>query len=228
MKEKPILFSGPMVRAILEGRKTMTRRVVKPQPAFDGTFYTLGGAGWSKNIKSVTPVFGHSLYYACPYGVPGDRLWVRETHYAFGRWVLNGQTKTGRPKWKFVRASQSEILFEEPNYCLASRDKEHPGRGRWYKRLARFMPKSYARIWLEVAGVRVERLWQINEADALQEGIFEFNGLGIYGYDKTGTPGLHCCDSERGTFLCLWEKINGVGSWKQNPWVWVIEFKRIV
>lgn len=79
MKERPILFSTEMVRAILDGRKTMTRRVMKPQPELRGNFYEFGKAGWSSGITSITPVYGHSLYYACPYGIPGDRLWVKET-----------------------------------------------------------------------------------------------------------------------------------------------------
>ena len=84
MTERPIMMTSESVRAILDGRKTQTRRVMKPQPELRCNFYEFGGAGWSCSITSITPIDGHSLYYACPYGVPGDRLWVRESWTSSG------------------------------------------------------------------------------------------------------------------------------------------------
>lgn len=79
IKKRPILFNGAMVRAILESRKTVTRRALRTQPVLNGSFWEFGGAGWSAGVKSITPVAGYSLSYMCPLGQPGDRLWVRET-----------------------------------------------------------------------------------------------------------------------------------------------------
>ena len=221
MKMRPILFSGPMVRAILDGRETMTRRVVKPQP----TEHITGGTfDWKGSLPQVNmPI--ESILDACPYGQPGDRLWVREEHYAYGRWGRDGFTKKGNPKWRFQRAAGIGIRFDAPEEgFLKSRDKEHPGRGRWYQRRARFMPKSATRIWLEMTGVRVERLHEISEADALSEGaVFAWfeNHREFYSVASYETTRNKRCFEE------LWDKINGRESWDANPWVWVVEFRRV-
>lgn len=179
MKERPILFSGPMVRAILDGRKTQTRRIVKPQPTNDYvTFMPL-----SSELVGVTKHGGpidNRGWLHCPYGKTGDRLWVRET------WCPDVEPYTFRYK-----ADGGEPLE------------------RW--RPSIHMPRWASRITLEVVSVRVERLQDISEEDALAEGITLV---------------------ERGTspvdqFNKLWESINGPGSWEANPWVWVVSFKRI-
>lgn len=173
MKERPILFSGPMVRAILEGRKTQTRRVVKPQPAH------IAGIGTVLNIDTITGK-------ACPYGKPGDRLWVRET-------------------WDGVRLDGGGALVS----YRADGDKPVTDDGRWHPSI--HMPRWASRITLEVVSVRVERLQEISEEDAMAEGV-------ALAENYRG-PVAH--------FASLWEQINGLGSWNANPWVWVVEFRRV-
>lgn len=176
MKERPILFSGPMVRAILEGRKTMTRRIVKRQPS-----------GFDLNDK---PVFG-----ACPYGAPGDRLWVKETWLPIYIDSLPGHV-----------IDKTQYRADETNPLS--------GAGMWHPSI--YMPRKRSRIKLEITGVRVERLHTITEEDAKAEGIMGAT-VGEYG--------------DRGCFITdfayLWSKINGHESWDANPWVWVVEFKRV-
>jgi hypothetical protein len=256
-----------MVRAILEGRKSMTRRAVKPQPylLYRPETYVVktdkwGQVAWIDEEGHCEHVRGHDnpAYVTCPYGMPGDRLWVRETHYAYGRWARNGLTKKGNEKWKFVRVAEMPVRFEEPeDGHRVSRDKGHPGKEQWYKRLARFMPRAYARITLEVTGVRVERLQEITEEDARAEGVeprtrekgytivcrgggtFEVSSLYERGVPAVGDASPfgevthvepipeRVLISTQGVFRLLWMKINGSASWDANPWVWVVEFKRV-
>jgi len=148
MSTKPILFSTPMVQAILDGRKTMTRRVIKPQPVRNGAFWELGGAGWSGN--TVTPVYGHSLYNRIPHK-PGDVLWVRET------WYL-------------------ETHYDAHSYVYRASSPDYPvdvGVGQHGWRPSIFMPREAARLFLRVKGVRVERLQNISAEDCEAEGHFE-------------------------------------------------------
>jgi hypothetical protein len=237
MKERPILFSVEMVRAILEGRKSMTRRVVKPQPYLlyrPETYKTKvdnwGQCAWIDEEGYCEHIRGHDhpAYTVCPYGMIGDRLWVREkwrplfddpdstSHFGLGDCIQYAAD---------MKKHKPSGLDEKTGYrfdVMCEFGNENPN---WKPSI--FMPRWASRITLEMTGVRVERLQEITETDALREGIFEFNGLGFYGYDKTGTPGLHCCDSARETFRCLWEKINGRESLDKNPWVWVVEFKTL-
>lgn len=177
IKERPILFSAPMVRAILEGRKTQTRRIVKPQPAGE----------WAAPGKT-----------ACPYGRPGERLWVRET------WS----------RAKLYPASH-ELFYRADGECngrqlsLSYIERE----GRW--RPSIHMPRWASRIDLEITAVRVERLQEISVGDCCEE------GAPIYDGDEGQTHAVQTWYRE------LWEQINGPGSWDLNPWVWVIEFKKI-
>lgn len=204
-KERPILFSAPMVRAILDGRKTQTRRIVKPQPVFDGRFWNLYGASWSDRISTVPVIPGHSLAVRNPYGQVGDRLWVRET------WGINECGKrvslapaawpNGWPVKRLVYNANENI----PTYS---------------KRVSIHMPRWASRIDLEITDIRVERLNEISEGDAIAEGcerVFAADGSD-YGAGLTTA-----CEQ----FETLWESINGPGSWAANPWVWVVEFKRV-
>jgi hypothetical protein len=191
MKEIPILFSTPMVQAILKGRKTITRRVVKPQPEgipcgiCTSSFINndVGGFGFANGEKI-------SAIIQCPFGKPGDLLWVRETFCPdpFGSDGFVYKADFSDPK----------ILGWKPSI---------------------FMPKAAARIWLEVVSVKVELLQDISEEDAIKEGVSNadtFRGIGVN--DDM---------ANRYAFRQLWEIINGEGSWGLNPWVWVVEFKRI-
>lgn len=232
MTERPILFSGPMVCAIIDGRKTVTRRGAKFQarePGYNlhfsgivaGNYCTgslksgfvlrsRGGAGGCWNDRT-WPLH-------CPYGLPGDRLWVREDHYRFGHWepVPGVLTKGGRQKWRFVPDSD-EILYKAPTIFRGARHHQDPATPAWHKRLARFMPRSAARILLEITNIRVERLQEISQADAIAEGVLSCErDLDPDGNDY----------SPYELFSALWVSINGHDSWHANPWVWVVEFKR--
>jgi hypothetical protein len=185
--ERPIPFSAPMVRAILAGTKTQTRRVVK---------------GWPLELLSTpanfTPEYvAHPENKACPYGRPGDRLWVRETHMDLGACYIY-RADPGAEKERALVA---------------------PGQ-RW--KPAIHMPRAASRITLEVTGVRVERLQAISEADALAEGIVETCG----GYGLPAGEHYHAADP-RQSYFSLWEAINGPGSVEANPWLWCVEFRRV-
>lgn len=201
MKERPILFSAPMVRAILEDRKTMTRRVAK--------LANFGTAGERQNVK-------------CPYGQPGDRLWVRETFYAYGRWETLFNQKKGREEWRFVDMTLEcgfayQYAADNPDITLAKgRGVITPG---WHKRPAIHMPRRACRSVVEIVSVRVERLRDISETDARAEGVTLGGPIGHLPTYQAAPYAYH--------YAQLWESINGAGSWDANPWVWVIEFKRI-
>lgn len=231
MTDRPILFSAPMVRAILDGRKTQTRRIVKggemAAVPFDRIpseeIESLEIRGWREYVK------GH-LFPSCPYGQPGDRLWVRETHYRFGHWeaVASVRTKTGRQKWAFVPDS-TDVLFDAPPEFRKGRHHKDPFTQAWHKRLARFMPKNIVRITLEITDVQVERLQDISEADAVAEGSY-LGKCECFPRPRNPVESMMkqtWCHKHGDEFISLWKKINGPESWNANPWVWVIEFKRV-
>ena len=191
--ERPILFSAPMVRAILEGRKTQTRRVVK-----DSTF---------KATKQGRLMHEGEASAWCPYGRPGDRLWVRET-WAWGKRYSENYALT-----------LETIPKEKPEYAELwyRADGEQINRVETW-RPSIHMPRWASRINLEVTGIRVERLQGISEEDAIKEGAL------------LSTPSINNSWGEgfdRACFRTLWESINGPGSWEANPWVWVVEFRQI-
>lgn len=227
MKERPILFNSEMVKAILAGRKTQTRRVVKPQPTQTEIAWhwagprpkAKGGTGAIAAMGSdpLGSILKHLVSF-CPYGQVGDRLWVKETFYAYGIWRKNGTSKTGKQKWAFseitIAADGVKYKYQDdpPKEVLS---KKTDGWG-WYKRPSLFMEKEASRITLEITDVRVERLNSISPEDAIAEGIVL----------HTPVPG----DGEPNPVLQyehLWEEINGKNSWELNPFVWVIEFEKI-
>ncbi len=211
MKERPILFSGAMVRALLAGTKTQMRLAVKldatPEP---------------KHSRDVI------LRYRCPYGQPGDRLWVRETWQGplLDDDAIENPEDIESPKYCFYAANGGPA----PEYEDADGDLHC----RW--RPSIHMPRWASRITLEIVSVRVERLQDISEADARAEGARYRKistgdariGLMDWWFFGTDTAG-----NDIGAGLCakdgyelFWEYINGAGSWDANPWIWVIEFKR--
>jgi hypothetical protein len=198
-----------MVRALRDGSKTQTRRVVKPQP----THFNPVGVP-----RRVVPTGGPSDVIRCPYGQPGDRLAVRETFYAWGRWETRYSAKKGRDEWHFVDMtlecgrSYAYDTDEDTPMIVTRRSTVVP---LWWRRPAIFMPRAASRITLEITSVRVERLQDISEADAKAEGVALKN-----------SPAAFLTSYVRG-FRDLWESINGSSSWTANPWVWVIEFRRL-
>lgn len=213
-KETPILFSTPMVQAILEGRKTMTRRIVNPQPEkMNGlnTFTPIDeflsdlkvqAKSGLKEIHTKGAGNGYS-FPLCPYGKVGDVLWVRETFLKNGDFMTRGNVAY------WYKASIELIPFKTFG---------------WKWKPSIHMPKSAARVWLEITNIRVERLQDISEEDAIAEGINGAEGrMGYVDYLKNGQATFHPITS----FQTLWQSINGEQSWNDNPWVWVLEFKQI-
>jgi hypothetical protein len=229
MKFYPILYSPEMSKAILEGRKNVTRRTVKINnhdevvefiKIVDEDKFYVEWDSMDNDIKH------------CPYGKPGDVLWVREEHYAYGIWVKDGKTKTGKQKWKFKRTGGVYFNYITPDefkfyksLAAHSRDNKKPDHPSFYKRLGRFMPKDICRIFLQIKSIRVERLQDINEADAKAEGV-SIDKAGFY-KDYLGAYKVNPYANPYYSFKTLWKLINGMESWDANPWVWVIEFQRI-
>ena len=233
MTEHPILFSAPMVRAILAGTKTQTRRVVKPQPAADT--YTVSTYHhpdprphfWAWTNSPTRPECANLSDWCrpCPYGQPDDRLWVRETFMD-----LRGTGVEHRPD---PRGPLQRYAYQADTPPGSFGDEARKEYGLKWKPCIH-MPRLASRITLEITGVRVERLQAISEADAQAEGIF-FTDYGIgrwqqqnpgWMWDKT-TSHSQCLISPVHAFGNLWNHVNGDDAWAANPWVWVVEFRRI-
>jgi hypothetical protein len=222
VRERPILFSGPMVRAILAGRKTQTRRVVKPQPRRDGD----GPLMWRTSPYSAVGSFEgrvpDEVLAQCPYGASGDRLWVRETWALLGDddgspITLDGLQCSAGEAWRLYRADT-----QPTKYGLDLLPGGAHFDGRW--RPSIHMPRWASRLSLEVLSVRVERLQEISEEDAKAEGVqpiaIEVAHLG----EVCGGGAL----TAREQFGALWDTINGDRApWADNPWVWRVEFRRV-
>lgn len=234
MRERPILFSAPMISKILAGAKTQTRRIVAHPHIADADIFA--GAPdehgrWEFGISGGGGVFAHGDSIRCPYGVHGDTLWVREEHYRYGHWeAVTGawrRTRTGRQRWRFV-ADSAEIRYEAPPVFRKGRHHKDPATPAWHKRLARFMPRSASRITLEVTEVRVQRLQDISEEDARAEGLI-FDGRYWNGAPHAikGTP--RCMTTARAAFADLWDSINGRDGrwWSDSPFVWALSFRRV-
>jgi hypothetical protein len=183
---RSILFSGPMVRALLAGTKTQTRRALRsPEDAARNRF-----------------------------GQPGDRLWVRETFFAFGCWDTRFNPAKGRDEWFFTdmtcESGQAWRYEADGGPGADPQARREAGAApAWHKRSALFMPRAASRIVLEISRVRIERLQAIGPEDALAEGF---------------APGS--VDDPVQAYRGVWERINGAGSWEANPLVWVLEFAR--
>lgn len=232
MKERGMIFNGEMVRALLDGRKTQTRRIMKAQPSEDFTpmnmaleadykarWYTpsiVDKDGYLQPAgKEVFGVANENEGYSCPFGAVGDRIWVRET-------------------W-------ARYNIDQDSHDMAYRatiPEDWPESGRW--RPSIHMPRWASRITLEITDVRVERLNAISEQDAQSEGVH------TEVWDQTVVARNYAAIDEffqfwsedmphyvemnqlyRSSFRSLWESIYGAENWQANPWVWVIEFKRV-
>jgi hypothetical protein len=220
MKERPILFSGSMVRAILEDRKTQTRRVVKPTMTaprvaplrmepwlIDGEQETDdNGAPLWAGFHPDYP--GEAKWFSCPYGQPGDRLWVRETWRVEARGMIGHlidyRADPGSPTLVMTRADDAP-RYVTPN--MVWRPSIH-------------MPRWASRLTLEITGVRVERLQDISWIDAVAEGMHDPHRAELRTHPTTG-----CVARFRG----LWNEINAKRgySWESNPFVWVVGFKKL-
>ena len=218
MKDRPIIFSAPMVRALLDGSKTQTRRLYKIRKHPDSGC-AMTGAELARESRSL-------IEHVCPYGRPGDRLWVKET------WTDVG---TSKPDSIRYRADHPACVSAESHNVLPAA-KIH-----WKSSL--FMRRTASRILLVIVGVRIERLQAISEADAIAEGITARSGSEHRGVRWHCPPhvrrvgngnqvkDLRCAggpvEDPREAYRGVWSAINGAGSWDSNPWVWVVEFQRI-
>lgn len=241
-KEIPILFSTPMVQAILAGRKTMTRRdnglhfVNKSPVAWKFNRMSLDSKGqFNAHLESLPGFFDSYCisHIQCPYGKPGDILWLRETYVKACLSEDGGGPAKGE-QWRYWYKADNDSTKEGWHHP----DKDGPQPGpRWTPSI--HMPKVAARIWLEVTDVRVERLQEISEEDAKAEGV-QRNCEGVlakcpactdeckakdewfhYTRDLDDFPAFNAKES----FESLWHSINGAESWEANPWVWVVSFK---
>ncbi|KRC36271.1 hypothetical protein [Acidovorax sp. Root219] len=211
------MFCPQLVPMVLDGRKPLTRRGVQI------TLRTPGLAACL--LPPVGKPRPHVAAELCPYGHPGDRLWMRETFYAWGRWETRFSSKKGRDEWHFVDLTQEcgMAYRYHADETLLVPPRGMGGAVRWWKRPAIFMPLVASRCNMELQAVRVERLQDITEADALREGIVrQPDG----GYGLPDTTHYHAADP-RMSFWSLWESINGTGSVDANPWVWVLSFNRL-
>lgn len=200
MNFKPILFSTLMVQAILEGRKTMTRRVVKladgSNPDEDCISYHLDNS--FDKVMDFSKTYPYWKELKCPFGEIGTILWVRET---FANSLNRGEF--------CYKADTDNSIYLDKNW-------------KWKPSL--FMPKSACRIFLKITDIKVERLQEISEDDAIKEGVLS-NGKGYYKayFDSA----IHAwIDKAYLSFISLWKSINGEQSWNDNPFVWVISFEK--
>lgn len=233
MKERPIIFSESMVRAILSGAKTQTRRVVKVRchsicEGDDGKLWP-----WSEDAE-----LAEDFWHPCPYGQPGDRLWVREK-WRIGAWDEDRGAVAidyfDGPRREWIEVPDPTLDGELFNRLwqqstddarAAGLTPDDDGRYRWAPgespcrwRPSIHMPRWASRITLEITDVRVERLQDISTVDALAEGVNVHP-------DHHGKPRSSLYSPVQ-AHADLWEQINGPESWAANPWVWVIEFKKL-
>jgi len=226
VKERPILFSAPMVRALLAGTKMQTRRFVTPQPTIlpegmrphkpvltcddegiEWWAYSDRPGGW--NARS--PFGGPKTKFG-----PVSRLWVRE----------NGWERPERSPRDMREGADTWPPYEYDAVPVSTLSTEDMKAWKWKRRPSIHMPRWASRITLEVVAVRVERLQDISEDDAKAEGV-EFDGAWWLGGIHPVKGNLQCWPTAVRAYRALWEQINGPGSWDANPWVWVVEFKRL-
>jgi hypothetical protein len=221
-----------MVRAVLDDRKLQTRRIAVTKRS--GIDFIGGGPkdgpDWNDPTCWGFEDANTAIWWAlrgdeqcrqlpCPYGRPGDRLWVRETFYAYGRWETRFSEKKGRDEWHFIDLTQEMdriYQFDDPTPAAVRHHRSNTAA--WWRRPSIFMPRAACRTLLEVTATRVERLQAISETDAEAEGIDFLRHV----------PDVDETLDARGLFRCLWDGLNAAGGygWDKNPFVWVIDFRR--
>lgn len=223
MTERGMIFNGEMVRAILDGRKTQTRRIMKIQPEHSGfglrrVIDSKNGSDDGKYFWSLSDACGlkiRSKSFTCPFGSVGDRIWVREAFRVHSR-----ATDVATLVYK---ASERNSWTEQTNRVPVSVCNKPATPEKWTPSL--HMPRWASRLLLEITDVRVERLNAISEEDARAEGIIDGGCLNCGEPEPCG-----CANPEpdaTDAFAYLWQSIYGQESWNANPWVWVIEFKHV-
>jgi len=207
MRERPIIFNADMVRAVLDGRKTQTRRLVNPEP--DSPQLLEARTAESGCVYAIhanrSNVHQGRFRWDCPFGQPGDRLWVRETFRVHSR-----ATDLATLVYK---ASEQQSWTQQTHRVPIEKCNKPAVVDKWTPSI--HMPRWASRITLEITGVRVERLRDLSEQDAESEGVMPPAGGVLPGWEH------------RINFRDLWMSIYGADNWEANPWVWVIEFKRV-
>lgn len=218
-KERPIIFSAPMVRALLAGEKTQTRRVVKPQPDFDQQLHTVVGSSGFVYVMDNAPMLTYPevrrVRWDCQYGQPGDRLWVRENFCPI------------YPQCQQYNGGMPIDYDYQATYQHGNRLGDLIGLKKKWKPSVH-MTRHASRITLEITAVRVERLQDISESDCWAEGIEEV----MYDFDDAVqidmANRLGCCiDDVKQLYALWWDREHGKGSLDANPLVWIVEHKRI-
>lgn len=215
-----------MIRAERQDRKTMTRRLYKPK------------SGFPKEDGEITPTSAEQWteWGPCPYGGIGDRLAVKEAVWMWCERRANGITPTGRRKWQYVPVCPGPIIYHADHPTRPAYNVDSPDTGNcwgWRLKIPRFMPAWAVRTHLEITRVRVERLHEISEEDAKKEGVeaVKYGAETFWkAYGKNPLPEggeLVATRTAAQSFRTLWSSINGPGSWDLNPYVWVIEFRRV-
>jgi hypothetical protein len=237
IKERPIEFTGEMIRALLDNRKSQTRRVMRVQPHDDsckistlmestGSSREIGKHRWLKMLSNdEVDLDDHAgKYFACPYGYAGDRLWVKEPWFNNKEYTENMHALLKR--WPYgdvqlpVKSEYPDIMYKAdyPEGMLC----------KW--KTARYMPRFLSRILLEITDIRVQRLQAISEDDAIAEGAKKFPSG--YVFENTGYDKAKLCHTSPATaFNIMWDEMiyknNDQKCWEANPWVWAISFKRL-
>lgn len=244
MKERPTLFSTPMVQAILDGRKTVTRRVVDPQPHNDedgirfpwATFFNsgnvftwdddgIGGENWQANDYPNENKYEQALRRTqhskpCRHGKAGDILWVRETWGELYDTCDHPELPDNpQERWSLgyvYKADDYKHTTDTDGFFTGWKPSIH-------------MPKEACRLKLEILSIRVERLHDITEEECFREGIDADNEdyQAAEHYQIGGSP-IQGGSPAKFAFIALWQRINGQESWNSNPWVWRIEFKKLL
>ncbi|WP_425030649.1 hypothetical protein [Pantoea agglomerans] len=206
MRERPIIFNADMVRAVLDGRKTQTRRIMRVQPEVIPKEDEFGKPGfWIPFNAGKTMLRNEDMYIACPFGFKGDRLWVREAFRVHSR-----ATDVATLVYK---ASEQQSWTQQTHRVPIEKCNKPAVVDTWTPSI--HMPRWASRITLEITGVRVERLRDLSEQDAKSEGVMPPAGGVLPGWEH------------RINFRDLWMSIYDADNWEANPWVWVIEFKRV-
>jgi len=222
MKERGILFSAPMVRANLARRKRMTRRLVNPQPdrVDESGTYTLHDGDDDAMFR---------CELVCPYGGPGDRLYVKEASWIWCQKDSDGFTPTGRRKYRYMPVGR-HVVYCADGEKPTERIDDNP-RCCWRYKAARFMPRWASRLWLEVESARVERVQDITYEDAEAEGVqcVETDDTEDTYWCIEPNDGGPVADLPQDVFACLWDDINAERghAWAKNEWVWVVSYKHI-
>lgn len=227
MKETPIIMSGDHLAKVLDGTKTMTRRVIKPQPTEGAEafawFAPSEGEGYAPSGCWYEDENGLKFNCKCPYGQVGDRLWVRETHYRHGFWSIEPRVIGERQSYSFVPMNENmfpvRYMDNQPDVVYTLKEKYALG---YFKRPSIFMPRWASRITLEITEARVERVQEIIEEDCVTEGLVYHEGFSQW-YTSPDTLVF----GHKTAFQILWDSLNakrGYG-WEVNPWCWCISFK---